>query len=285
LRYASAYRVPDHDDKGNCERNNYLMINSAGYYEFDETYGATHRKQGRKDYYLSYNHSGSMKLGISQNYTIIEGGTVFIYKPFEEQYYGQASNEPISNYWIHFTGYGAYELLVNAMLSEGNVFKIGISDDIPEIFETLINEINNKNPRFELLASSLLMQLVSLISRKLQINSQTQISDRNLRISESIQYIHKNYDKKISICETAKISHLSVNRYSCVFKQLMGLSPQQYIIKLRLQKACEMMRHTNLNLRQISSLVGFDDQLYFSRLFKKYENMTPSEYLNGIKSI
>lgn len=285
MRYASAYRILDHDDKGCCDRSNYLLLNSVGYYEFDETFGATHRKMGRKDYYLSYNHSGVMKVLSNGKYCDISAGDIFIYKPFEEQYYGQANNEHISNYWVHFTGYGAQEVLINAKISENGIFNIGVSPDIVNIFENILIEVTEKKIGYDLISTSLLMQILSLISRKAEVVDSPEISFKGKRINESIKYIHKNYGKKIAITSLAAICHISVNRYSYVFKELMRVSPQQYIINLRLQKSCELMRHTNLNIKQISSLVGFEDQLYFSRIFKKYEKITPSQYLYNVKNI
>jgi transcriptional regulator GlxA family with amidase domain len=77
---------------------------------------------------------------------------------------------------------------------------------------------------------------------------------------------------------------LSPNRYSNVFKESTGTSPQQYLIDLRLQKAKELLSHTSLNIRQIASLTGFNNQLYLSRLFKKYESIPPSDYAKNLNS-
>lgn len=283
MRYASGYRVPDHDDKGCCDRSNFLLINSVGYYEFDEPSGATYRKSGRKDYYLSYNHAGSMKLRFHGKPYEIGPGSIFIYRPFEEQYYGQANSEPMANYWVHFTGYGAHEMLVNAGLSEKTFFSVGTRDEIAGLFERMITEVTDKRTGYELMAASLLLNIVSLITRQLDENSVESTGSSSMKIHESVKYIHKYYDRKITVAELAKMSLLSTNRYTNVFKQVTGMSPQQYIIQFRLQKACELMRHTSLNIRQISALTGFDDQLYFSRLFKKYEGMTPSEYSARLK--
>jgi len=92
-------------------------------------------------------------------------------------------------------------------------------------------------------------------------------------------YIYKNYNKKITVSELANIANLSISRYSSLFRKIIGVSPQQYIIHYRLEKACELMQHTNLNIKQIAIITGFYDQLYFSRLFKKYYKMNPSQYM------
>jgi len=93
LKYTEGYQIYDPEDKGFATREERLFVNHCGYYEFDEPYGATHRKHGRKDYYLSYNHSGKMKVKSKQKIYEIGEGTVFVYRPYEEQYYGQANKD------------------------------------------------------------------------------------------------------------------------------------------------------------------------------------------------
>ena len=99
-------------------------------------------------------------------------------------------------------------------------------------------------------------------------------------ISKSIEYIHDNYNQRIMVRELADMAHLCKDRFTCLFKKIIHETPQQYILKLRIQKACELMKHTSLNIGQISVMVGFNDQLYFSRVFKRYVNMTPSKYMH-----
>lgn len=284
MRYVAEYQIPDSDDKGHSSNKEYLVVNCVGYYEFDEIYGATHRPNGRKDFYLSYNHSGSMKVrsnGINQ---IIHGGTVFIYRPFEEQYYGQAGKDPISNYWVHFSGYGVQEVLSKAGLEEVNIFSTGTSDIIPQLFEMMIAEVEKKRHNYELIASAILQQLIYHISRKLPCNNSIKVNEKYTRIKQTMDYIHKHYSEKLTLQKLSYIAGLSSSRYSSLFKEYCGLSPQQYIINFKLEKAQELISHTNLNIRQISSLIGFQDQLYFSRLFRKYKNTSPSEFIETTRS-
>lgn len=87
----------------------------------------------------------------------------------------------------------------------------------------------------------------------------------------------------LNLPDNAQFTGLSPSRYSSVFKEVYGVSPQNYLVNYRLRKAKELMRHTNLTIKQISSLTGFEDQLYFSRLFKKHEKMSPKVYIGSIR--
>lgn len=277
--YRSSYRVPDTDDKGIASKDEYLLINCVGFYGFDDPWGATARKTGRCDYYLSYNHGGLIKVLSERNIYEIGPGTVFVYHPFEEQYYGQANREPLANYWVHFTGYGASEMLIKSNMASGNIFSIGVSDEIPLLFEKMLDEVADKPYNFETASASILMQIFTVISRKLMGKKKVMpVKERDALINATVSHIHKNYAGRITVAGLADIAGFSPSGYSRIFKQYTGLSPQQYLIAFRLQKAKELIRHTGLSIKQISSAVGFEDQLYFSRLFRQYENASPSEY-------
>lgn len=278
--YKSAYRIPDTDDKGLASKDEYLLVNSVGFYGFDDPWGATNRKRGRFDFYLSYNHDGIMKVLSGNNICEIGPGTVFIYRPNEEQYYGQANNIAIANYWVHFTGYGATEMLIKSNLTQGNIFIIGVNDELTDLFDKMMNEIADKSHNFEIFSASILMQIFSIISRKLASNNSiVHMNERDLLINSTVSFIHKNFANEIKVSTLANMACLSPNRYSDVFKKITGLSPKQYLISLRLQKAKELMTNTSLSIKQISSLVGITDQLYFSKLFKLYEKISPSEFI------
>lgn len=279
MKFKSAYRIAEPNDRGIGSNDDYITINCAGYYELDEPGRINRRKSGRHDYLLCYNHAGLIKAEFGgQQYPIAEG-TVFIYKPHEEQYFGQANSDKFANYWVHFTGYGVMELLIKAKLWDRPMFKVGKSSELIELFESMIGELSEKQVNFEALSASLFHQLIFQISRKWSLqNKRNHMSLRDLEMSRSLDYLHQNFDRKTTVRELADRIGLSPTRYSAVFRAYTGCSPQQYLINYRLQRAKEWMLHTHLSIKQIASLAGFEDQLYFSKLFKKHEKMSPYHY-------
>lgn len=279
MKYSSTYRIPDEDDRGSIDLSSFLLVNSVGFYEYEAYFKMTHRKEGRKDFYLAYNYSGPMTIRSKGQEHILQPGSLFIYRPHEEQYYGHYAEQKFISYWVHFTGYGVEELLINAKLAKEGPFFVGIDNDIVAKFEDMMNEIRDKKVGYELASASILSYLLSMISRQIEQGSNVRANNNRTEIYESIKYIHDNYAQEIYVTKLAEIAYLSTDRYTTLFKIMMGTTPLQYINRFRLQKACELMKHTHLNIQQISNLVGFEDQLYFSRLFKKYYHVTPSEYL------
>ncbi|SKC84299.1 AraC family transcriptional regulator [Maledivibacter halophilus] len=98
--------------------------------------------------------------------------------------------------------------------------------------------------------------------------------------SKSIEYINKYYNQDINITQLANIEHYNVNYYSEWFKKQTGMRPRDYIQKLRIEKAKELLITTNYSITEISNQVGYDHSSSFCRVFKLLETMSPTDYRN-----
>lgn len=274
MKYVANYSDKDRNNIGVADLTYYLQVNSAGFYEFDEPFGAVHRPLGRKDWYLSYHHAGSMNIKSNGADYTINAGDIFLYKPGEEQYYGQIGDQSFKNYWVHFTGFGVTEIIAAAGLSDQSVFSIGPDSAVVNLYEQLIDELMFKKNKYNLISASILIQMIGYIGR-LHVQSSTAADHNNIVVDKSLQAIHQQYQDQLSVGSLAALNHMSTSRFSALFRQQTGISPQQYIINFRLSKACELLRNSHLNIRQISILCGFSDQLYFSRIFKKHMYKSP----------
>lgn len=94
----------------------------------------------------------------------------------------------------------------------------------------------------------------------------------------SIQYIHDNFDKQLTIQKLASIQNFNASYYIEWFNKKTGMTPNAYIQKLRLKKAKEYLLYTDLSLLMISQLVGYEQQSSLTRLFVNQENISPSNY-------
>ena len=99
-----------------------------------------------------------------------------------------------------------------------------------------------------------------------------------LIIKDGVEYLHKNYTDNFDISHLAKISNVSEVYFRRIFKKLLGYPPAEYRIKLRLEKACEYLKFTNLPVRQIAEELGFIDSAYFTKTFKERYKLTPLQY-------
>jgi len=93
-----------------------------------------------------------------------------------------------------------------------------------------------------------------------------------------LEYIEKNYGKCIRLKDIANITHISTTRLSVLFKEKTGKSFTQYLIDFRMEKAMELLKNTDKQMKEISLLVGYDDYAQFSKMFKKLYQMTPQDF-------
>ena len=103
-------------------------------------------------------------------------------------------------------------------------------------------------------------------------------SDMINDIERAVHYFKENYNKPISIEQYASEHLMSVNWFIHSFKSIMKVSPMKYIVSLRIAAAKGYLESTNKNINEIADAVGYDNALYFSRLFRKHTGYSPSEY-------
>ena len=97
-------------------------------------------------------------------------------------------------------------------------------------------------------------------------------------IERAVHYFNENYTKPISIEQYAEEHLMSVNWFIHSFKSVMKVPPMQYISSLRIAAAKGYLENSNKSIAEIAAAVGYENALYFSRIFKKRTGMTPSEY-------
>lgn len=97
-------------------------------------------------------------------------------------------------------------------------------------------------------------------------------------VSTSIRFINKHYTEKIDIKSLAAMEHYTPSYYCDWFKRKMSMTPLEYIHYLRIHRAKELLRDSKLSVLTISYQLGYEYNASFTKMFKKYERLSPSEY-------
>jgi len=126
-----------------------------------------------------------------------------------------------------------------------------------------------------------LRQLLILISRQLQGGHKTADYVQN-EMEAAIRHFSENYNTDIVIDEYAQSMHRSTAWFIRSFKQYTGMTPMQYIISVRIANAQRLLGTPDYNVTEVASIVGYDNPLYFSRLFKKQTGISPTEYRKNL---
>lgn len=257
-----------------------LFVGSCGtYHLFTKPKLPTHRPRGRVDFQLLYVASGKGHFYFNGVEQIVPAGNMVIYRPKEEQRYYYYGVDHTEVYWVHFTGSSVKNILRKYGISDDmHVIHTGTSLDFKKIFLQIIQELKLCKEDYEEMTVSYLKQLFIMIHRIVNAKPRGKSSLLMNEMDASVQYFHQNYHKQISIEEYASSMHMSVSWFIRNFKEYTGSTPAQYILALRISNAQSLLETTDYNVTEIAEIVGYDNPLYFSRIFKKQLGISPSQF-------
>ena len=264
-----------------------LRINNCGYYRVHTTpVIETPHPEGRNDYQLLYIAAGKGEFFFKGSGvpTIVTKGNMILFRPGEPQVYNYYAVDKTEVYWVHFTGWKVEEYLMRYELpQEENVFYTGVSPDYPWIYNQIIRELQLQRENYEEMISLFMHHIFLTINRYIKERRYTN-NDRINDIERAVHYFKSNFNKPISIEQYASEHLMSVNWFIHSFRSIMKVSPMQYIVSLRIATAKGYLESSSKSIAEIANEVGYDNALYFSRLFKKRTGMTPSEYRRRSKN-
>ncbi len=276
--HISGHRENILSDSGVSDFEGYFSVNCCGYEKYITKNTRTLREKGRLDYQLIYMVRGTGRFLVDDNMVDIPRGNIIIFHPGEVQQYAYQYSDTPELYWVHFTGSGAQEYLNKVGLLHKRVHLVGIHNTCIEYFKKIIYELQLKSYLYEQLADAALMELLAFMGRKKIDAEKYGTGSMDTNIQNIIEQMHLECGRQWSINEMAKSCLLSPNRFMHRFKEQTGLSANNYLIKIRLDKARDLLLSTSLSIKEISNIIGYENALYFSRLFSKTEGVSPREY-------
>jgi len=101
------------------------------------------------------------------------------------------------------------------------------------------------------------------------------------KLKAAIDYIHAHLDQGLTLDKIAASVYMSSHYFSSLFKQSTGITPYQYVMKYRIEKAKQLLREQELSLVEICQQVGFQNQSHFTRVFRQHTTTTPKAYRDG----
>jgi AraC-like DNA-binding protein len=215
----------------------------------------------------------------------VEGGASFHHCHFE---IGRGPRNIIParlSEWAHVVAYaGHHGTRYRASLYLPDVIRLNNPAGITHRLETIRHLYDTANPGGELAVKAHLLLLLQEISCNvfdvlLKSPSKVPFSRSNKHIARAVDYIARNISGSLSVAGTSKHLRLNPDYLTRLFKQSLGESLGSYVLRHRMTRARELLTSSNLNIKETAEAVGFSDPLYFSRVFRREEGMSPSEYI------
>ena len=256
-----------------------LVVGSCGTYRLKTRPKLpTYWQKGRRDYQILYVANGKTHFWFDGKEEIVSAGHMVLYKPEEIQKYVYYLEDNPEVFWIHFTGSDVKNILAYHGISlDEHVFYCGVLPDYKALFRKIIQELQLCRYGYEDYSASLLNDILLLVDRQ-QHEQKKATGNVQEQIERAAAYFNENYNTPISIDDYAESLHISTNWFIHNFNQYAGMSPAQYILSLRMVNAQSLLERTTYNIKEISEIVGYENPLYFSRVFKKEIGKSPAQY-------
>lgn len=261
-----------------------LIVTSCGTYRlYTRPVLPTWRPRGRLDFQLIYIVSGKAHFHFDNKEEIVTAGHMVLYHPKEPQKYEYYGDEQTEVYWVHFTGGDVTNILRSYGLTDDKkIFYCGSGLEYQGIFRNMIYELQMCKENYAAMLEMYLRQLFIMLQRYF-ISS---LKNDNIHVVEEIDkatsYFNEHYSENICIEKYAENNHVSVSWFIRNFKHCTGFTPMQYILSKRIYNAEVLLQNPTYNVTEIARIVGYDNPLYFSRIFKKVKGLSPSEYRKNI---
>lgn len=237
------------------------------------------RPEGVPQAILLYCMEGSGTLEQAGRDILIERGHAAIIPPGTPHIYRASTKTPWSIFWIHFEGRQVDLILREMKIESGNpLLHVPDTSMMHQAFEEVFTCLGHHFSNAGLLAMS--GELVHLLA-KLQLHRTRSLYTLHAhedRVMDSIDFMQRHLTMPLSLADLAAHSRQSIPHYCKLFKARISQSPMAYFTQLKMRKACELLDQTNLTIKEIADMLGYDDPYYFSRLFKKVQGDSPSQY-------
>ncbi|WP_195715268.1 AraC family transcriptional regulator [Ancylomarina sp. 16SWW S1-10-2] len=164
------------------------------------------------------------------------------------------------------------------------IFIYELTDHLKEKLLIIKRHLNYEHTRFSFYSSLAIRSLINDLLSDLPEKNWNLIT-KNHRILEVLSYVENNIENELNNTILAEQARLATNAFTRLFTEEIGISPQKYVKKKRIDQACILLHHSNMSIDEVAIKTGFADRYHFSRIFKQMVDLSPAKYkkLFGMK--
>lgn len=255
-----------------------LLPTDAGFYP-KATGHLRERKEPLEQAIFIYCVKGGGWCEIGAGAHAVRAGELLVIPPGTPHAYGSDEASPWSIYWLHAQG----RLLEN-FLAELNVAPerplvfLGEDPQVLALFEELLEGVEHGyTPQQILHAAQTLGHLLAVVVRH-RHEKWREEPDARQKINRTVAYMKEHLGQPLMLDQLAALANLSRSRYAALFKEQTGYAPIDYFNRLRMHQACQWLDTTDWSVKGIAGRLGYEDPLYFSRVFRSVTELSPVAY-------
>ncbi|CCG87233.1 arabinose operon transcriptional regulator AraC [Erwinia piriflorinigrans] len=238
------------------------------------------RPQGMQGFILNLTIKGRGRVEQRENAFDCEPGDLLLFQPKTPHYYGRSADSDCWHHrWIYFRPRAYWSDWLTWQEQIEGIGRLRLSNGLCDEFERLfasIEETHNAGRRY---AEELAMNLLErLLLRAIQEDPRSHQQVRDARVVEACQYVMQHLAAEVKIEEVARHVCLSPSRLAHLFREQMGVNLMRWREDQRVIRARLLLQNTMQPIASVGREVGYDDQLYFSRVFRKRAGVSPSDF-------
>lgn len=277
-----------------------LIFSICGNFTADSKW--KHMERIIDNYEIIIMNKGTMYIQQDDEKFEIKKGNILLLEPGYKHRGHAYSAKGTSFYWVHFYCNEVYamnniEASSEILIAQNNPYFNGLNssiliptlstnlnlDRINVLFRQLLHLSQSAyytNQSVNYIVTSLLIEITEQVIDNFTTTIKKNTQDEDI-LPQILQWIKIHLTQNISLKNVAYEFNFSKEYLARYFKKRMGMSMQEYINYLRISDAKQLLCNSNLNIKEIANELGFVDEKYFLKLFKKYENLTPKKFRNA----
>ncbi len=259
--------------------NQELSVYQFGYEECVS--GHSFGPANRDHYLLHFIKKGKGEFRTESDSYSLEAGQGFMISPDKISSYKADEDDPWVYFWIGFGGLDADRYMRDIGITPENpVFSFEDWEPFENIYNNLrVLDKSLLSDRLKMLGNlfMLIAEMAENVSQ-LDIKRKVIYNSKEEYVKNAVGYIEQNFSGKLNISEIVKFVGLNRSYFGVIFKEIMKMSPIDYLVSYRIDRAKKYLLNDSMNIGDVSRSVGYDDPLAFSKIFKKKVGVSPGEF-------
>lgn len=254
-----------------------LFPSHVGYFPNAQSH-QIQRETGLKSVVFNYCVRGRGFCTIAGAHHVAKAGELMVIPAGEPHGYGSDPAEPWTVHWFHAMGTHLPRLLaLLGVTRERPIVRLGRAPALEALFVEIREALEDDFSEQQLLYAA--QALTHLFGVMIRLSARGQGEPKaTQRVLATIAQMKKELGASRSVADLAALADLSPSRYSELFRRCTGRSPKEYLMRLRIHRAAQLLDTTDLSVQAVALEVGFSDPLHFSRAFRRVHELSPRKY-------